>query len=285
MCTGVRMQSTQGVSLQLRIGTAAHVCGTLTARTRFATSHASSNTGRSIATASGWLGLRTSKKRSHTIFTQNYPHAHSLILSLSLNLPLTHFSCVFYNYNRPNACIVATGSDDKSVRLWDIRQKRAALYCVGCLARHHGSVDALAFSRDGMFVASGGADRQILVWDLRSIANPIHVFRGHTDVSCSLTREQNGRTCVCVVTLALLSRRDSFEMALPPSVASSRLSPPPLFSGRVSHLHAFSRLSPLASRLLSPPRRRFGRSTLRSAARAARSSLRAARTAQCGCGM
>ena len=215
MCTGVRMQSTQGVSLQLRIGTAAHVCGTLTARTRFATSHASSNTGRSIATASGWLGLRTSKKRSHTIFTQNYPHAHSLILSLSLNLPLTHFSCVFYNYNRPNACIVATGSDDKSVRLWDIRQKRAALYCVGCLARHHGSVDALAFSRDGMFVASGGADRQILVWDLRSIANPIHVFRGHTDVSCSLTREQNGRTCVCVVTLALLSRRDSVRDGSP----------------------------------------------------------------------
>ena len=154
------------------------------------------------------------QKRSHTkLFTRTLIDTFFIIISL--NLPLTHFSCVFYNYNRPNACIVATGSDDKSVRLWDIRQKRAALYCVGCLARHHGSVDALAFSRDGMLVASGGADRQILVWDLRSIANPMHVFRGHTDVSSSLTREQNGRTCVCVVTLALLSRRDSVRDGSP----------------------------------------------------------------------
>ncbi|KAK3612783.1 hypothetical protein LTR56_028241, partial [Elasticomyces elasticus] len=57
--------------------------------------------------------------------------------------------------------MVASGSDDKTVRLWDAatgeeRQK---------LKGHDGGVSAVAFSPDGKTVASGSHDRTVRLWD------------------------------------------------------------------------------------------------------------------------
>ena len=59
---------------------------------------------------------------------------------------------------------MASGSSDRSVRLWDC----AGGSCVRLMTGHKASVSTLAFSNDGRFLASGGAsgDARILLWDL-----------------------------------------------------------------------------------------------------------------------
>ncbi len=69
-----------------------------------------------------------------------------------------------------------SGSDDRSVRLWEVPSGKilASFEGVG------GEVYAVAFSPDGKFIASGGRDRAVRIWDTQS-RKQIRVFKGHTD--------------------------------------------------------------------------------------------------------
>jgi WD40 repeat protein len=59
--------------------------------------------------------------------------------------------------------IVASGSDDRLVMVWDVANgSRRAVY-----TGHAAGVNALAFSRDGKTLWSAGDDRAIFVWDLQ----------------------------------------------------------------------------------------------------------------------
>lgn len=62
--------------------------------------------------------------------------------------------------------MIASGSDDASVRVWDI----ASATCVRLLARngHSAAVTCLDIAPAGVTLASGGEDRQLLLWDLPS---------------------------------------------------------------------------------------------------------------------
>ena len=64
----------------------------------------------------------------------------------------------------PGGRIAATGSRDRSVRLWDVASGRE----VAKLERHFLDVTSLAFSPDGKWLASAGLDRLLLVWDVRA---------------------------------------------------------------------------------------------------------------------
>ena len=90
--------------------------------------------------------------------------------------------------------MVATGSLDRSVRLWDVRSGS----CVRVLGRAHqhssrgsasggsgghlGGVTALAFSPNGQFLVSGGQDTQLCVWDLPA-GKMLTAFRGPVGAS------------------------------------------------------------------------------------------------------
>lgn len=64
----------------------------------------------------------------------------------------------------PDGTKLATGAEDKQIRIWDIATKKIRHVFTG----HEQDIYSLDFSRNGRFVASGSGDRTARVWDLES---------------------------------------------------------------------------------------------------------------------
>jgi len=64
----------------------------------------------------------------------------------------------------PDSRIIATGSEDSNIRLWDIESGRL----VRTLDGHQGWVRSVAWSGDGQWLASGADDRTVRLWDVES---------------------------------------------------------------------------------------------------------------------
>ena len=61
----------------------------------------------------------------------------------------------------PDGKLVASGSDDKSIRIWDVATGKEAM---GPLTGHSREVTSVAWSPCGKFVASGSWDNTIKIW-------------------------------------------------------------------------------------------------------------------------
>ncbi|WP_017578560.1 protein kinase domain-containing protein [Nocardiopsis kunsanensis] len=85
--------------------------------------------------------------------------------------------------------LLATGHEDRCVRVWDLVNMRP----LGVLTGHTGAVSCLEFSPDGNFIASGSADRHVLLWDLR-IGRSVVSFPGHEDMVLSVSFSPDGST-------------------------------------------------------------------------------------------
>ena len=73
---------------------------------------------------------------------------------------------------RPDGKVIATGSWDRSARLWDSESCRP----IGGPLSHQGKVHAVAFDPVGKYVATGGDDGAARLWDAgsgRPIGNPL----------------------------------------------------------------------------------------------------------------
>jgi WD40 repeat protein len=75
----------------------------------------------------------------------------------------------------PDGQSVATGSDDRTVRIWEASSGKQ----LAMLQGESGEVLAVAFSRDGKFLLSAGSDRLLRLWDLRT-KKEVRVLKGHT---------------------------------------------------------------------------------------------------------
>ena len=66
----------------------------------------------------------------------------------------------------PNGKQVVSGSEDKSVKLWNIETGTELSTMTG----HSAPVSSVAFSADGRFVMSGSSDTSIRLWDTHAVA-------------------------------------------------------------------------------------------------------------------
>ena len=75
-----------------------------------------------------------------------------------------HWSAVQCCAISPDGRLIASGSSDQTVVLWDVERGVA----VRVLSGHDAAVNACAFSPDGRTLASAGADRTLRLWDRES---------------------------------------------------------------------------------------------------------------------
>ncbi len=79
----------------------------------------------------------------------------------------------------PNSQMLASGSDDRTIRLWDLSQTQEEPKLIQVLEAHNFWVSSVAFSPDGQKLASGSYDKTIRLWDLNHLDEDPIVLRGH----------------------------------------------------------------------------------------------------------
>ena len=89
----------------------------------------------------------------------------------------------------PDGTKLASGSKDKTVRLWDTDTKNELV----TLRKHTGWTNALAFSPDGTKLASGSTDKTVQLWDTTTGAH-LATFTKHKRGIAALAFSPDGRT-------------------------------------------------------------------------------------------
>jgi len=107
-----------------------------------------------------------------------------------------HKSYVTCGSFSPDGSLIATGSDDKTVRIWDTRTGELLTRLDG----HALSITRLAFSADGSRLASASPDRTIRIWDIDT-SEMLRVINAPSPWIRSLHFGSNGTIGVTTYTL------------------------------------------------------------------------------------
>ena len=69
--------------------------------------------------------------------------------------------------------ILVSGSNDKTIRVWDFEEKR----CIRVLKGHEGRVMSVAITPDNNYILSGSDDKSVRIWELNSGRNLLNIER------------------------------------------------------------------------------------------------------------
>ena len=88
----------------------------------------------------------------------------------------------------PDSRLLASGSREPLIRLWDLGEMKEIVALQG----HEDRIRALAFSPDGTLIASGSRDNTIRLWDVAS-GKQVGLLKGHERSASSLAFSPDGR--------------------------------------------------------------------------------------------
>lgn len=72
-------------------------------------------------------------------------------------------TCIMFHPD-PNCLLLFSGSDDATVRVWDLITKK----CASTMEKHFSAVVSLAMSEDRRFLLTAGRDKVVNIWDLKT---------------------------------------------------------------------------------------------------------------------
>ena len=92
---------------------------------------------------------------------------------------------------KPESSTLASGSNDDTIRIWDLTWDAWKSRPVRTLRGHGNNVEAVAWSPDGTLIASGSRDRTVRLWNPDDGTNTA-VLRGHTNTVNSVAWSPDG---------------------------------------------------------------------------------------------